>query len=131
MRETSSAGAVFIKEGIILPQSLPIKSEPYSKGWRLTTEVAGCDLDRKVSEAGWTLFFMAGEITATVFGSHSERSTHKAVTKLLSKSDGFNCLEVSQVAGARFLGLPCVTASGHARHVQQSMCLIAPRQAAK
>lgn len=83
MRETSSAGAVFIKEGIILPEKVPIKSEPYSKGWRLTTDVAGCDLDRKVSEAGWTLFFMAGEITATVFGSDSERSTRKAVTKLL------------------------------------------------
>lgn len=41
--------------------------------------------------------------SATVFGSDSERSTRKAVTKLLRKSDGFNCLEVSQVAGKHFL----------------------------
>ena len=124
MIETNKAGNVFIKEGIILPESLQIKSEPYSKGWRLITELDGCDLDPKVREAGWTLFFMAGEMNATVFGSDSEGSTRRVDKKLLSKSDGFNCLEISRVVGNRFLGLPCVIVSGHARHLQQSMFLV-------
>lgn len=131
MVETSNTGSVFIKEGITLPESLRIKSETYSKGWRLITELDACDLDRKVREAGWTLFFMAGEMKASVFGSDSEGSARRVVKKLLSKSDGFNCLEIAQVAGKRFLGLPCVTASGHARHVQQSMFLVGPMQPAK
>jgi hypothetical protein len=127
MREIDRTGTVFIKEGIVLPESLQIQSEPYSKGWRLTTDAAGCDLDRKVSEAGWTLFFMAGEITATVLGSDSQSSAGRAVRKLMMKMNGFNCLEISQVASSRAFGLPCVTASGHARHIQQSMFLVGPR----
>jgi hypothetical protein len=124
MRKTDQTGTVFIKEGTTLPESLRIESEPYSKGWRLITQLGGCDFDRTVSEAGWTLFFMAGEVNATVLGSDSQGSADRAVRKLMMKMNGFNCLEIAQVASGRALGLPSVTASGHARHIQKSMFLV-------
>lgn len=130
MVERIKTGTVLIKEGIILPESLGIESEPYSKGWRLVRDLDGRGLDRKTSEAGWTLFFMAGEVRATVLGSDSEASAGRAVRKLVMKMNGFNCLEISQVGGSRTLGLPCVTASGHARHLRQSIFLVEPKQPA-
>lgn len=130
MVERIRTGTLLIKEGIILTESLRIESEPYSKGWRLIRDLDGGDLDRKTREAGWTLFFMAGEIRATVLGSDSEGSAGRAVRKLIMKMNGFNCLEISQVAGSHTLGLPCVTASGHARHIQQSMFLVEPKRPA-
>ena len=126
MREADMAGTIFIKEGTALPKSLRIESEPYSKGWRLITELGGCDLDRTAGEAGWTLFFMAGEVNATVFGSDFKGSAGRAVRKLMMKMNGFNCLEITQVAAGRAFGLPSVTASGHARHIQESMFLVGP-----
>jgi hypothetical protein len=128
MVQTIKAGTVLIKEGVVLPDSLQIESEPYSKGWRLVQNLDGGGLDRKAQEAGWTLFFMAGEIRSTVLGSDSEGSAGRAVDKLTTKMNGFNCLEISQVAGSRTLGLPSVTASGHARHIQQSMFLVEHKQ---
>lgn len=45
------------------------------------------------------------------------------------KSDNFNSLEISQVASKRFLGLPYVTVSAHARHLQEKY-VFAARQTA-
>jgi hypothetical protein len=39
------------------------------------------------------------------------------------KSATFNCLEISQVAAKRFLGLPYVSVSAHWRHIQESPVL--------
>jgi hypothetical protein len=130
MAERIKSGTVLVKEGIVLPESLRIESEPYSKGWRLVRDLDGGSLDRKTSEAGWTLFFMAGEVHATVLGSDSEGSAGRAVRKLTMKMNGFNCLEISQLAGSRTFGLPSVTASGHARHIQQSIFLVEANQPA-
>ena len=128
MADKIKTGTVLVKEGTLLPKSLQVESEPYSKGWRLVKDLDGGGLDRKTHEAGWTLFFMAGEVSATVLGANSARSERRAVKKLTMGANGFNCLEISRVAGKRFLGLPCVTASGHARHLQQSMFLVGAKQ---
>lgn len=39
------------------------------------------------------------------------------------KSDRFNCLEVTQVAEKRFLGLLYVSLCAHPRHIQEGMSL--------
>lgn len=128
MAERIKTGTVLVKEETLLPESLQVESEPYSKGWRLVKGLDGDGLERKIHEAGWTLFFMAGEVSATVLGSDSAGSARRAVKKLMMDANGFNCLEISRVAGKRFLGLPCVAASGHARHLQQSMFLVGAEQ---
>jgi len=133
MADKIKTGTILIKEGALLPESLRFESEPYSNGWRLVKNLDGEGLNREIREAGWTLFYMAGEVHATVVGSGSEKTTRKAVKKVIAymKSDRLNCLEIGQVTVKRFLGLPYVTVSGHPRHVQESMFLFHSKRLAE
>ena len=125
MADKIKTGTILIEEDALLPESLRFESEPYSKGWRLVQNLEGYGLDREVRKAGWTFFYMAGEVNATVVGSDLEKTTRRAVNKVIAymKSDRLNCLEIAQVAAKRFLGLPYVTVSAHPRHIQESMFL--------
>lgn len=119
------AGSILIEEGIIFPSSLRIESEPYSKGWRLVRDFDGYRLDRRISEVGWSCFYMASEMTASAVALDGERSLSKAVNQILTqlKLERFNSLEITQVATKRFLGLPHTTVVAHARHIQESIFL--------
>lgn len=132
MTGTIKTGAILIEEGALMPESLRFESEPYSNGWRAVNNLDGYGLGRKIREAGWTFFYMAGEIRASVFGFDGEKALRRAVNRLLAnlKAEKFNCLQITQVAAKRFLGLPYVTVSAHQRHIQESMFLHAsmPRQ---
>jgi hypothetical protein len=120
-----TTGTILIKVGTPLPECLRLESEPYSEGWTLVKNLDNRGLDRKIREAGWTFFFMAGGANATAVGSDLERTTRRAIKKVIAsmESDGFNCLEIAQVAAKRFLGLPYVTVSAHPRHIQETMFL--------
>ena len=125
MADKIKTGTILIKEGALLPESLRLESERYLKGWRLVKDFDSRGLDRKIREAGWTFFFMAGGANATAVGSDLEKTTHRAVKKVLAsmKSDRLNCLEIGQIVVKRFLGLPYVAVSAHPRHIQESMFL--------
>jgi len=118
-------GTLLIKEGAPLPETLPLESDPYLKGWRLVKNLGSSGMDRKLCEVGWTFFYMAGEVNAMAFGSDSEKTTRRAVKKAIAnmKSNRFNCLEISRMAAKSFLGLPYVTVAGHPRHIQESVYL--------
>ena len=125
MADKIKTGTILIEEGALLPESLRFESEPYSNGWRSVKNLDCYGLDRKIREAGWTFFYMAGEIKASAFGFDGEKALCRAVSRLLAnlKAEKFNSLEITQVAAKRFLGLPYVTVSAHRRHIQESMVL--------
>ncbi len=126
MAQTIEIGTLLIiKEGTLLPESLPLESDPYLKGWRLVKNLGSSGMDRKLCEVGWTFFYMASEVNAMAFGSDSEKTTRRAVEKAIAnmKSDRFNCLEISRVAVKNFVGLPYVTVVGHPRHIQERVHL--------
>ncbi len=135
MVEKIKTGTILIKEGSILPGSLRFESEPYSNGWRSVKDLDGYGLDRKIREAGWTFFYMAGEVNAMVVGFDVEKTTRRAIKRMAAKlkSDkfNFNSLEITQVAAKRFLGLRYVTVSAHQRHIQESMFLFHSEQLAE
>ncbi len=133
MADKIKTGTILIEEGVLLPEALRFESEPYSKGWRLVKNLDSRGLDQKIREAGWTFFFMAGDANATAVGSDLERTTRRAIKKVIASMelDRFNCLEISQVAARRFLGLPYVTVSAHPRHIQESMFLFHPKRPAE
>ncbi len=126
MAEKINTDTILIKEGTLLPECLQLESDPYLKGWRLVKNLGSSGMDRKLCAAGWTFFYMAGEVNAMAFGSDSEKTTRRAVKEVLAnmKSDRFNGLEISRVAAKSFLGLPYVTVAGHARHIQESIYLL-------
>jgi hypothetical protein len=125
MADKIKTGTILIKEGALLPDSLRFESEPYSNGWTAVKHLDGFGLDRKIREAGWTFFYMAGEIRASAFGFDREEAVFKAVQRVLAKLklDKCNSLEITQVTANRFLGLPYRTVAAHARHIQESILL--------
>jgi len=120
-----NTGTILINGGALLPGSLRFESEPYSDGWKTVLNLNGFGLERKIRETGWNYFYMAGEVKASVFGFDREKTLRRAVNQVLAglKSEGFNSLEITQVATESFLGLCHTIVSAHARHVQESALL--------
>ena len=129
MPDTIKVGTILIKESTVLPEALRFESEPCMLGWRLVNKLDGYGLDRKIREAGWTFFCLAGEIKATVFGLDGQKTVRRAVKRILAnlKSEKFNSLEITRVASKRFLRVPYVSVSARSRHIQESMFLFQPK----
>ncbi len=126
MAETIKTGTILIKDGTLLPDALQFESEPCATGWRLVRNLDGYGLGRKMHEAGWTFFCVAGEIKATVFGFDVQKTVRRAVKRILTnlKSAKFNGLEITQVEAKRFLGLPYASVCAHSRHIQENAFLL-------
>ena len=79
MADKIKTGTILIEDGAPVPASLRFGSEPYSNGWRLVKNLDGYGLDRKISEAGWTSSYLAGDIKARVIGFEGEKTKRKAI----------------------------------------------------
>lgn len=125
MTDKIKTGTVLIKDGALLPEALQIESESCVPGWRLVKDLNGYALDRKVHEAGWTFFFLAGEIGTIAFGTDKPSMFRRAIKRILAspRSKPFNSLEITRVAYKRFLGLPYMIVGAQSRHVQEAMVL--------
>jgi hypothetical protein len=113
------AGAILLENGTLLPKSLVLASEPYSTGWTTISNVRS-DFERDISQAGWTFFFLAGEIRATVFGFNADMAIRTAVERLIRNAKALNCngLQIGQIRMKSFLGLSVASVTAHSRHVQ-------------
>lgn len=130
MADRTQTGTLFITRDALLPPSLRFESDAYSSdsnthGWRRVTNCDAYGLDRQLREAGWTFFYLAGEISASVLGWGREKALERAIHKALARisAGGFNCLEIAQITAKRFLGLLYVSVSAHPRHIQEGMFL--------
>lgn len=125
MANVIKMGTILIAEGILLPKALLLESEPYAHGWRLIKNLNSQGMDQTISQAGWNFFYLAGLLKASVFGFDEEKATRQAIKQLIAntRSKYFNCLEITQVDGKRFLGLPYVSISAHSRHIQKTAIL--------
>ena len=128
MSGTIKAGAIMMKVGTILPQSLRVETELYSQGWEIIKNSDALALDRDIRRGDWNFFFLAGSIQATALGYWRERTVRRAMERVLAKAERskFNCLEITEVSAKQFLGFPYVHVSAHSRHIQKSPFLQAP-----
>jgi hypothetical protein len=122
MTDTITAGSILVEEGTHLPSSLMLQSESSSNGWAATKDV-GATFEKGIQGAGWTFFFMAGEITARVFGSDRQKALRTALKRLIAdvKLQHCNSIEITQVTDHSFLRMPYVSVTAHARHLQKGM----------
>jgi hypothetical protein len=125
MADEIKTGTVLLKEGALLPEALQIESELCVRGWRLVKDLNGYALDRKVHEAGWTFFFLAGEIRTIALGANEQSTVRRAIKRILAnpRSKQCNSLEITRVASKRFLGLLYVSVGAHSRHIQEGLIL--------
>jgi len=120
-RDAIAAGDILVQRGIKLPASVLVETQPDSSGWT-TIKDNHSTFEKAVEEAGWTLFFMAGEIKATVFGFDRQKALSLALKRLIVNVESQHCnsLEITRIISKSFLSLPYVTVSAHLRHLQKS-----------
>jgi hypothetical protein len=126
MAEAINMGTIFFKDGTFLPDALQFDSEPCATGWRLVKDLDGYGLNRKIHDAGWRFFCIAGEIKSTAVGYEGQKNVRRAVKRMLArlKPKKFNSLQITRVASKRFLGVPYVSVSACSRHIQESLFLL-------
>jgi len=108
------------------------ESESCLPGWRLVKDLDGRGLDRKIREAGWTIFRVAGQLGATAFGLDEQKTARRALEQILAnlesaESNSLEIMRVASEASTRFLGVRYVTVSAQSRHIQESTPLFRPR----
>ena len=120
------AGTMMVYQSANL-QSLAVESEPYFRNWRSLGNVESLGLDRLVRAKGWSLFFLAGEITTVVPAWGGHNTLRRGMKRLLARTrlQRLNCLEVTDVRRKYFLGIPYLSISAHPRHIQEG-CQILP-----
>ena len=81
MTDTITAGRILVEEGTHVPKSLLLQRE--ANGWAAVKE-ARSTFEKAIHEEGWTFFFMAGEIKATVFGFDRQKALRAALKQLIT-----------------------------------------------
>lgn len=125
MPANDTALKLFIRENTILPGGLIIETETFLPGWRAVRNCDGYRLGRKIEEAKWNFFYLAGEVRAIVFGRQGPFALRRAVRSILAKPEArkFNSLEVTGTRSRWFLGIPFVSVTANFRHIQQGLAL--------
>jgi hypothetical protein len=122
MRQAIRLGTMLIADGTRTPQSVLLATERYSPGWSSIAEFTSAQLDRKLEKAGWTFFYMAGEIRASGYGFDERSGADRAMAHVVhaAKRQKCNCLEITEIRRRSHLGLSYTSLVAHARHIQQS-----------
>jgi len=128
---TIGIGTILIEQGTPTPNSISLATESYALGWSAITDLTRLELGRQLEGAGWTFFYMAGEIETTGFGFDEQSRIHRAIAQIIktAKLEAFNCLEITQITRKSFLGVPCMNIRAHGRHIQVSSSLHRPSRA--
>jgi hypothetical protein len=132
MSPRNASGTILIRENTVLPAGLALESEAFLPGWRIVRDIDVYGLGRKIEEAHWNFFYLAGAIKTIVFGNEKSGSLRTAVRQILAKRAGqkWNALEITGVIARRFLGIPFLSVAANCRHIQESLCLNPGREAA-
>lgn len=122
MIDTITAGSILVAGGTHLPKSILLQDGSDSNGWTPVRNGRSM-FEKTIQEAGWTFFFMAGQIKASAFGSDKQKAFRGALKRLIAdvKSQHCNSIEINQVTGRTFLNMSHVSVFAHARHLQQGM----------
>jgi hypothetical protein len=122
MTDEIAAGSILIEDGTHLPKSLLLPRQSNSNGWAALNGTRAA-FEKEIGVAGWTFFFMAGEVRTTVFGFDPQKNLHAALKRLIAnvKSQHCNSIEITQVTRKSFLKVPYVSVSAHARHLQKGL----------
>jgi hypothetical protein len=121
---TIRPGTIFVKKGTLLSEPLRLENDATATGWApVASDSDGRPLEKKLAGVGWTFFYMAGAIKTTAFGFEKSRMIHRALKRLFTTVtlQECNCIEIDDVATHTFLGIPYVSISAHARHIQKGM----------
>ena len=119
-----TSGTILIEKDALRPQCFQLEDDSCPNAWMsVTHNLTPHELEKELSTAGWTFFYMAGAIRTTAFGLNRARMIHAALKRVITKvrQQRCNCLEIGDVATHSLLGMPYVSVSAHPRHIQKGM----------
>jgi len=130
MSANNSYGTILIRDNTLLPAGLVVESESFLPGWRVARNLDGYGLARKIEEAKWNYFYLAGVTRTMVLGREGPETMRRAVRRALPRLDRlkFNSLEITTVVSKRFLGIPFTSVAIHSRHIQQAIGLVPTKE---
>jgi hypothetical protein len=117
-----TSGTILIEKDALHPQCFQLEDESSPNNWMsVKHNLTPHELERELATAGWTFFYMAGAITTTAFGFDRTKTVQAALKRVMTnvRLQKCNCLEVDRVAAHSFFGVPYVSVSAHARHIQK------------
>jgi hypothetical protein len=122
MTDRICVGTMLLEDGTHTPESFVAGTERYSAGWSSILKSTSAHLGKELESAGWTFFYMAGEIRTSGFGFNDQSRIDRAMTHVIDavKRQNCNCLEITQIRRRSFLGLSYTSVVAHARHIQRS-----------
>jgi hypothetical protein len=113
-------GTILVESGTTLPGAVTLDPPELSRNWQAVRGLDRLALEAEVSKAGWTWFYMAGPVTRYAFGRNQKTRTGAALGRMLDdiEAQKCNCVEITRIAAKSFLGVPYVSVTGNARHIQ-------------
>ena len=126
MTDEMRSGTVLIKDATRLPPRLQLETQSLPNGWELVQRLDGNELSHRLHEIGWDFVPVSGEIRATALGVNQLRTMLRAVRRVIARSQlsSFSCLEITDVALHRILGLYSVMVSARPRLIQQHVAML-------
>jgi hypothetical protein len=126
MAAKNTCGTVLIRENTLLPVGLTLETQAFLPGWRTVQNIDAFQLTRKIEEAGWNFFYLAGETKATALGRERPGTLRRATKQILAKRkwQKFNSLEITNVTLKSFLGIPFLDVAANSRHIGESLHLV-------
>lgn len=123
MSHTAGMGTILIEEGTPMPPALNIGTAPCVLGWSAVTNLTRSELGGQLQGAGWTFFYMAGEVKTTGFGFDEQTRIHRAIAKTVKavQREAYNCVEITQITKKSFWGVPRIEVRAHGRHIQRGL----------
>lgn len=114
------AGRLLVEPNAVLPAGLSLQSSGASEHWRSVADLDRVAFEAELAKVGWTFFYMAGEIKKHAFGLDPAKRVRTAVGRIIHdvRSQKCNCVEITGLENRSFLGLPYVSVTAHARHIQ-------------
>jgi hypothetical protein len=117
-----TTGTILIEKGTPVPHFFQVGTGSYPNAWLpVTTNRNFQEFEKELATAGWTFFYMAGEIRTIAFGFDKQKRIDAALRRLIANVmlQKCNCLEIDKVGAHSFLGFPYVSVSAHSRHIQK------------
>ncbi|HWP84354.1 MAG TPA: hypothetical protein VNN17_04150 [Terriglobia bacterium] len=123
-------GALLLRSNALTPDSVRLEKKLLGREWAVVCNRRPAEVDREITRAGWHLFFIPPELTATAIARDEHSATGRALAKLLAQAEaqGMNALEITGLSLKEWAGFYRVTVRGVLRHLQRSYLLFQERE---
>jgi hypothetical protein len=115
---------MFLRMECILPDGFDLRQEQFCEAWMSVEDMMSTALDARVRNAGWHFMWLEDAYSSSCIGLTEASAGAKAITHALNQvTSRFNAAELDSLKVSKYLGFVAVTATLHARQIQEQAYL--------